>query len=412
MEFRVTEGGLEIQDTSGAWVVATYEQGDAIFFEIERRLQMGFEELRWEEGRLKLVWVGEDEDEEEPLPDPVVAAERKTWRERILGKPYAIDPEVYVPGEGFANVSVLEARGHTQPTLEPKVARGAINAVAAAAKAESNVRRFAGVWEDLTVLGVPLPALDPFISSIPVVGEVVDGTIPMGVFWYNGLKAGLGVKALAKGTALQAGNLVLHVLKYGGPTVAIKFIVDWYFNSVTATTHDFTARRHAAIEVARSFGITEEDIEAAAGESIRRSERTEAKTENSRRFKRWTIEIATALASGQLGISRSTFEKGFPHIEKVLDFFYPLREDRERTEGSFAQIAVRIAHEWGNQTHKDHAKNKNGHGDAHGHGDNHGHGDTHGHDEAHGHADHAEDHGHDSHEHEDAHEAPKGGEHH
>ncbi len=415
IEFRITEGVLEVQDLSAAWNLASYDEGTEIFYEISRRLQAGFEQLVWQEGRLKLIYLEEDIDDaadtdpdEDPTPAPV-ARVRRSLRERIFGKPYTVDPESYVPGEGFVNESVLLARGHTGPTLDPKVARSTLNAVRKAAEAESTVRRFGAIWEDLTVRipfteqRIPLPALDPLLSVIPIVGEVVDGVIPMGVFWYNGLKAGLGVGPLAKGTTLQMGNLALHVLKYGGPTAVIKFVIDWYFNSITATTHDFMARRQQAIEVARGFGITDEDIDKVSKEAIERSTVTERKTQNSRKFKRTTIKMALALLAGKLGVSEKDFEHAHPYAEKFLDFFYPLEEDRDREEGEFTRLARKLAHAYG--AHKDahgHGGDSHGHADSHGHGTDHGHADSHAHEDTHGHESkhgHAESHGHEDHGH-------------
>ncbi len=349
---------------------------------------------------------------------PAVEEPRKSLRERLLGQPVQIDKEVYVPGFGFTNESKLKGGvrelvkrdwgmdddnvddamatfGVTELTLEPQVARSAINAVKQTADAEKNVRRFAAIWEDLTIrlpftdTRLPVPALDPLISLIPGVGEVVDGVLPTGVFLYNGVKAGLGAKALATGTALQMGNFALHILKYGGPTIVVKFVVDWMFNSVTATTHDFTKRRQQAIGIAIQMGITEEDIGKVSKEAIRRSTVTEENTQNSRLLKRRLLEGAWSYLQGKSTIAGEAAKVAGHHgesaMEGFLDYFYPLTEDRkaaEETSELRASVKKLAAAAGKAKAHgkDEHGKDKDkghGHEDEHAAGDGHDHGHDH-----------------------------------
>lgn len=373
LRFRVNSGVVEVDPwNTDQWIAPIDEEFNVILDELKDRIDPEYETLQVLEGRLKLlVKEPEDaEDSDESDPDDTLVA-RRSFRDRIKGVSGWIfkkkEPEVYVKGVGFTKESeigddvreyikselniddaeldaIADAYFHPGLTMDPKVAKSAINGVKLTADAERNVRRFAAIWEDLTLRipftqkRLPIPAADPLISTIPVVGEVMDGVLPTGVFWYNGLKAGLGVKPLATGTALQFGNFALHLLKYGGPTIVVKFVVDWFFNSVTATTHDFTARRQQAIAVARGFGITEEDIDKVSAEAIRRSNVTEEKTQNSREFKRAALEVAKAFFTGYnplAGAADKTFGGAVATPwERFLDTFYPLDEDRKAAEKS------------------------------------------------------------------------------
>lgn len=384
VQFRVSAGTIEVKDEE-AYREPTPQERMEIVNELTRRIDTLGEELLEKDGRLQLLelvdpepsvpatgarWEDFDEvpftPDSEDLPEPrqPLVVVKQGVLDRVRG--IQVDPEVYVPNMGFTHASKVNAGMGVavqefynlhpddveatmlnmgidpEEVLDARVAKSAIASVRRTAEAESSVRRFAAVWEDLTVRipftdkRIPLPAADPLISLIPGVGEVVDGVLPTGVFVYNGLKARLGVGAMAKGLSLQATNFLLHILKYGGPTVVVKFIVDWFFNSVTATTHDFTKRRQQAIEVARLFGITEEDIDKVSREAIQRSTLTEEKTQNSRIFKRRVLEAGWAFLGGhkaEVGAlneaAGNRIERGF---EAFLDWFYPLTEDRRAAE--------------------------------------------------------------------------------
>lgn len=243
------------------------------------------------------------------------------------------------PNDVEASVENLLGSDHAIPG---KTAHAALRAVRRSAEAEASMRRFAAVWEDLTIripftqTRIPVPALDPLISVIPVVGEVVDFVIPGTVYGYNALKAGLGASAIAKGTALQMLNLSLHPIKYTGIGLPAKFVADWFLNTATASTHDFTARRVQAIEAATRLGLNEEDIGSVAEPSIQKSQETERKTQNSRIFKRWVVQglLSFVLSKDKkVELATKPLQEQIDHlVERVLDYFYPLDEDRKDSD--------------------------------------------------------------------------------